>query len=67
MKMKTVILTCTFRGADNRPQKQRFVVEVDELTGDAQIRDERSPLIDRDRRVRLQLSGQMVELAVETA
>jgi hypothetical protein len=42
--MKKIILTC-----DDGCRKQRFVVDVDESSGDANIVHERDPLIERDR------------------
>lgn len=50
--MKRIILTC-----DTGARKPaRFLIDIDEFTGDARIVNERAPLIERDRSAFLSLA-----------
>ena len=49
--MKKIVLICD----DGLHEPERFIVEIDEITGDAQIVNERAPRIERDTSARLEV------------
>lgn len=65
--MKPVILTCdAWDYKERRQVRQRFVIDINEC-GDARIRNEQAPVIERDQSANISIGESVVTLAVEAA
>lgn len=66
--MKKIILTCSppYGPYGAQVPDERFIIEIDESTGDAQIVNARAAYIERDRSASLDIGGG-ITLSVEAA